>query len=1320
MATGDGSWTNAYRAYLPRYPQTFTDGAFGPFSPILPVPVDAPEPGTDFADPRLWQYEVGWNLPVGQPGSEGIKLADFSTLRTLADLYSVARACIQLRKAEIRGLEWDITPTKEASKAMRGSDAKMKNFGARRKEAVKFFRRPDPDYFSWGSFIDALLEEVFVFDALSLLLRNKWAKGQGRGLLGSDLDSLSLINGPTIRPLLGMHGEKPRPPAPAYQQYLYGVPRCDLMSVVSQRDVENGWLEGSEYAKFKADQLLYLPMVPKRWTPYGFPPIERALVPVMSGLQKQGYQLDFFREGTVPAVYVSPGGVNSDMTPNQLRELQDALNAVAGDTAYKHKIIVLPADSKVMPQKPTEIADQFDEIVMNQVCMAFDIQPMELGISPKVSTTQSPGASNQMAKASQSTHERKATKPTLKYLADIFNMILWDVCDQDDMQFAFEGLEEDEDEETQTSLLVTQVGAGLSSIDEAREALGKQPWGLPETSDPGWATPTGFVPLGQLTPTGDVAPGQQPNALNPATAQPGGQQQAGGTPGHAAAAAGSGAKAPTKPTAQKPTQGAPTGNVRAPAKPAPQAKPAQKSAKVRALEDRRSTQVSSAQEKATRGLHTVVTRYRAGHTTMADALTAAVGIMANGYSDVMGAASQDASSDHGAVIQDFSGLASVTAETQRSYLSALLKAAVNATSLAWLSSRLGLYGAGLRTAYNTAYGKTVQASNPDYQIIWHLGSAEHCKLCKARDGQSYTFDTLPGYPGDGGFGGSGALCYGGPNCACSLEYRSAGEPSIYGDNTQRPNSIGYYADQLRDITARRNLAAQERQDFVDSLPSGAAARALNRDQIRELLADDANATIRATGGYPGISVEPADIPADLVIAQPDWMKAQEAELEALARHVRKGRRISTWTPKHIENALLARIAEHMAKGLDVDTAIDVARRTRRVAINGQEFWQDSSEDEWSGPAGGGGMVLLPHDAEGIQASKGASDPTDPNPVEAEHVYNQLLGNYPPEAIKWVKKARWIGPVEVPLDRVDTDDADSWAASHQPERVEHFAKKLKKGEDVNPAVSVQEPGENRIKVIDGHHRYLGSVKAGTKFHTYIGFVDSDGGPWDETHTYQFHQGADAQNKAATLSKDAVNYRPGTDALHRCRNCSMFLPYGDDDVGRCNLVKGDIRTDAVCDRWDAKVQKASPLVAAGLVIRAEDTGRILMLQRAYEDDDPAAGLWEFPGGRLEDGEDALSAAKREWSEETGLEVPDGDLGGGWTSYNGVYRAFVLTIPSEDGLPIFGGRDMDNPDDPDGDHTEALAWWDPSQLRDNPAVRPELHADMNAVLRSVKGRK
>ena len=474
-------YRGSYGPFMPRQPETFSDGAFSPMPPIQPVPVDQPPEGAQFPDPRYWPYTPGWNLPT-PPGTEGLKLASFDQLKTLSERYSVARACIDLREQEIRGLTWEITMTKDAAKHYQGSPALMKDFGQRAAEATAFFRHPDKGYWNFDSFLNAMLEEIFVYDALTLIFRPKYGAKfgmGGKGLLGSDLDTLRLVPGPSIRPLINLQGDPPPPPNPAYQQYLYGVPRSDYQTIMYGDDIEFYGMTGEHVAEYRSDLMLYAPYWPRRESPYGFPPVERALLPIISGLQKQEFQLDYFKEGSVPAVYISPGDPN--ITPTQIRELQDALNGIAGDPAFHLKVVVLPPGSKVEPQRPIDLSDSFDQLVMEQVCMAFDVQPMELGIIPDIGGGQQGPSASAIRFASQETRDlksRKSTKPLLKFICDIFNMVLQDICRQPDMRFQFEGLADDEDKQAITELGVSQVQNGIASIDEVRDRLDLAPWGL--------------------------------------------------------------------------------------------------------------------------------------------------------------------------------------------------------------------------------------------------------------------------------------------------------------------------------------------------------------------------------------------------------------------------------------------------------------------------------------------------------------------------------------------------------------------------------------------------------------------------------------------------------------------------------------------------------------------------------------------------------------------------------------------------------------------------------------------------------------------------
>ncbi len=64
------------------------------------------------------------------------------------------------------------------------------------------------------------------------------------------------------------------------------------------------------------------------------------------------------------------------------------------------------------------------------------------------------------------------------------------------------------------------------------------------------------------------------------------------------------------------------------------------------------------------------------------------------------------------------------------------------------------------------------------------------------------------------------------------------------------------------------------------------------------------------------------------------------------------------------------------------------------------------------------------------------------------------------------------------------------------------------------------------------------------------------------------------------------------------------------------------------------RARPVVPVVCVALVDADGRVLLAQRP--EGKPMAGLWEFPGGKLHDGETPENALIRELKEELGIDV------------------------------------------------------------------------------------
>lgn len=160
-------------------------------------------------------------------------------------------------------------------------------------------------------------------------------------------------------------------------------------------------------------------------------------------------------------------------------------------------------------------------------------------------------------------------------------------------------------------------------------------------------------------------------------------------------------------------------------------------------------------------------------------------------------------------------------------------------------------------------------------------------------------------------------------------------------------------------------------------------------------------------------------------------------------------------------------------------------------------------------------------------------------------------------------------------------------------------------------------------------------------------------------------------------------------------------------RANTVEKVLRLRYLNKQGFDVANQSTPTVA-GLAVRAYDTGRVLMLQRALDESDPASGKWEFPGGHLEDDEEPIDGAKREWHEEVGLSLPPGKINGQWVGSNGIYQGFVYEIPYEELLDL---NDRNLSLNPDGDRFEAVAWVNPEHFYDH-SLRHELLDDSGRV--------
>ncbi len=130
---------------------------------------------------------------------------------------------------------------------------------------------------------------------------------------------------------------------------------------------------------------------------------------------------------------------------------------------------------------------------------------------------------------------------------------------------------------------------------------------------------------------------------------------------------------------------------------------------------------------------------------------------------------------------------------------------------------------------------------------------------------------------------------------------------------------------------------------------------------------------------------------------------------------------------------------------------------------------------------------------------------------------------------------------------------------------------------------------------------------------------------------------------------------------------------------------------------------PIVLVVAVALVDGDGRVLIAQRP--EGKTMAGLWEFPGGKVDDGELPEAALIRELEEELGIDVSENCLAP-FTFASHTYEDFHLL------MPLYVCRVWDGTVTPK--EGQNLKWVRPMKLKDFPM--PPADVPLVAMLRDL----
>ncbi len=402
-------------------------GMFSPGQPVRPTP-GLGGPG---GSPRQWAFPPGYNIAQLPRATEQ---TSFAQLRGLAALYDGVQLCERVYFDLLGRLEPRVLPRAELLAAGEDAAAPRWREPARRVEA--FLEAPDraQDLRSW---LVALVRDLLEIDAVAIY---------NRPTRSGALYALEVVAGDTIKPLLDGAGRPPLPPAPAYQQFLYGAPA--------------GW--------YTRDELDYLRETARAESPYGLSRVERIILRVNQALRKQSFDLARFTDGVTPLGVIQPPATLT-WTPEQLELFERAFNGLlAGNDQMRARARALPPGATWQALAGDDPLIEFDRFLLNITVAAFGLTMDELGFTSD--------SNRSVGQTQENVVYRRAVAPLAGLVAGYLTRKVRQWLD-DRFTVTFAGFEEPDDFAIRAEAFARLIPLGVVSPAEAARMLHLAPSG---------------------------------------------------------------------------------------------------------------------------------------------------------------------------------------------------------------------------------------------------------------------------------------------------------------------------------------------------------------------------------------------------------------------------------------------------------------------------------------------------------------------------------------------------------------------------------------------------------------------------------------------------------------------------------------------------------------------------------------------------------------------------------------------------------------------------------------------------------------------------